>query len=701
MSSDNNFHVTSINGVITILHHGFTYAFSGPSKENASEAYTTNSNQIYKCIRPECKGSILVQHIPVDKFNSTYKFLKVISRHDNMNLCTKRFTRATDKPNQTLRPNENPKQTKALDLTLDYTVYENCLESNFDSTFDKGASNALANITPSADTQDLFVQLKNEIDIIFQKHYNVIDITKFNRLIGNMFHLLNEKCSQFEEKKLLEETLGERVYSLQNDLKSAKEKIRQCEDTNKLILEDHDEEIKQYIEKQNNQSQVIKNLERTIEKLSKSPVKSPPDNIQSTQDKKNATTQYSPVKITPEPESNQHDVTPINLTQETGDSQDNVTITSAVINVNNSVQSTECYVSISKFLDLESKMKILEQDIQGLKNGLELRQNKVENSLPLSQERLSISKPDIKKNDKQPSVFIVGDGHARNLKETLSKKIPSNWTIKSSYDERANFKAVSEHLIQSVDKCDHLILFAGSNDMFTSSKRVMLASLKTILEKFKGSKQIHLLLIPERYDDINYNFHIKNVNEQIQEFVTPYQNVTTYNPKHIVDSWDYYDNFFIGRNGKIKICAEIAKIIRGKEKNTTDKAKVNFPKLPGTENRDTKIKSIKQAVKFKDTEEPKFKHSAPKSSTNNPEDRNKTRRSDYFKRNETNKRNTYVYHTYQNTSRARSYDNNDDMTFTIPNDLHTINNNKSYYSPRSYTSRRWSNTSHHRGRNFP
>ncbi|KAL1448656.1 hypothetical protein WDU94_014028 [Cyamophila willieti] len=191
--------------------------------------------------------------------------------------------------------------------------------------------------------------------------------------------------------------------------------------------------------------------------------------------------------------------------------------------------------------------------------------------------------------------------------------------------------------------------------MFTSSKRVMLASLKTILEKFKGSKLIHLLLVPERYDDINYNFHIKNVNEQIQEFVTPYQNVIVYNPKHVVDSWDYYDNFFIGRQGKIKICAEIAKKIRGKEKNTTNKIKTSFsPKLPGNKNWDTKTKSVKQPVRFEDSKEPKFKYDAPKHSTNNLVNRNITRRSDYLKRNEKNKRNTYVYHTYQTTSRAPS-----------------------------------------------
>lgn len=211
--------------------------------------------------------------------------------------------------------------------------------------------------------------------------------------------------------------------------------------------------------------------------------------------------------------------------------------------------------------------------------------------------------------------------------------------------------------------------------MFISSKKEILASLKNIVEKFKQSQQIHLFLVPERFDDVNYNFHIKNVNEQNFDFVKPYQNVLVYNTKNIVDSWDYYDNLFIGRQGKVKICTEIARKILNNDKKGGEKVLDVSNKQPNVGAQGTKETPSKHTVKFKGTTETKTKVT-----TNSPGNlyqntaRNfhkyKPQKGNFF--NKKNRRNSYVYYPQQSTTRSPRYEYNDeDMTFTIPNDLFT------------------------------
>uniref|UniRef100_A0A8D8T5V8 Uncharacterized protein n=1 Tax=Cacopsylla melanoneura TaxID=428564 RepID=A0A8D8T5V8_9HEMI len=675
MSSE-ELRTTIINGTPTLLHQGFTYSYT----ERASPSSQTDL--LYECIRPECKGRIRVQHYTDNGLVLTScKFLEVVSKHNDIILCTKRFTRSTDKPKGTV---DIQKQINALDLTIDATVYENCVDSDFDNTME--ATNALANIKPSADVQDLFVKLKNEIDILLRSSKCSIDTNKFHKLVGDMFKILNDKCSQVGEMKLRDESLTENLVSIQKDYRGAQEMIKDINNRNKILLEEYDEQMKQFNEKQKVLDQLNQNLSKRIQELTKSPKKMQPNNDQAESHKVNlqdATTQYNPVDTTPKPECtpNQHDVTHNDLTQESSVSHDDtiVTITSAVID-NQSQQISESYVSISKFLELESKMKTLEHDILGLKNGMEVKQNEIESVKSHPQKKSPLKKPD--KRERNPNVFIVGDGHVRNMKEALSKIIPSEWSIKTSYDQNAILQDVSNDLIKTVKGCDHLILFAGSNDMFSSSLKSMKASLKTVMETFKDSKQIHLLLVPERYDDISYNYHIKKANEQISETVAPYQNVTVYNPKHIVDCLDYCDNFFIDRQGKIKICTEIAKNMKIGDKNTDDKTN----KIPAKHS-DTK----KNSLKFKVTKEPKNSSKPAKHQSDITKPR-------HFKGKKKDGR-SFVYHTYQTTSKAPRYSEKDAvMTSSTSGDL---DRGDRHYASRYYSSRQWDNTSHRiRGRNF-
>ncbi|KAI5719642.1 hypothetical protein M8J76_012878 [Diaphorina citri] len=172
------------------------------------------------------------------------------------------------------------------------------------------------------------------------------------------------------------------------------------------------------------------------------------------------------------------------------------------------------FVTVSRFLELEEKVKQMANDLQGMKN--EVRNPAPERNLESSVNSIPPAPPksSTKSHEKilsQANLFIVGDAHVRNMKETIKKELPSNWSIEESYDIKANLSFVSKKCIQQIDKCDHLILMAGSNDICSSAKRDMLTSIKKVIDKYnENSPNIHHLVI-ENYGYAYYNKVWENV----------------------------------------------------------------------------------------------------------------------------------------------------------------------------------------------
>lgn len=586
--------VINIKGENIIERFGCCYRFSHDA---------ISGNKVYKCFTNDCLGAIVVKRrIKPDKSGGLYKFIAVKSIHDNSDFCSRQYKKLlavlTD-------ANSLKNTTKTLNLTSNYneTIYENCIDKSVITEEPQNYNIALLNdsnddskdttiirewdwIEPADEIQDSFVQLKSEVDIINQKFLTEYkhDTVKINKILIQMTLLLNNKCKEAEAQEKINQVLVERIKVAIENNKSIQEKQQMTEDRIKVLIAENDEQEKLNKQVQKQQNETISTLRQQLEEIRK-------ENNTST--KKTITSQEkSENNLQNQHQHNQqqqHHKQPHQQQQQkqTMSEKSNTQYFSPEKTVlgtmNLATKSNPCpsnseqdnFVTVSKYLELEQKVRVMNNDIQGLKIEIIKSRLRPQFSQPQQKRDENAGVPtkssppmntdhrnqDDESRINQADVFIIGDGHARNIKETIQSRLPTTWCIQQSFDVKANLKTVSEKCIQKIDKCKHLIVMAGSNDICMSAKKDMLSSLKKILEKYAQSNMIHLVLIPDRYDDTRLNLHINNVNEQILEFVKPYKNVKTYNPRTILSSWDYYDSFFVGRQGKIKIGNEIVKNI--------------------------------------------------------------------------------------------------------------------------------------------
>lgn len=173
------------------------------------------------------------------------------------------------------------------------------------------------------------------------------------------------------------------------------------------------------------------------------------------------------------------------------------------------------------------------------------------------------------KKKKKYGIFILGDSHLKNFRTTLSKNIPNEWIIQESIIPDGTIP----NLCAKDDKHDvtHLIFMAGSNDIQKTPMKDIKKSLDTLFQEYKSS-MVHFIQIPYRYDNINHNYHIEQVNNTLENFVLNYENVVLYKTKTIIENWDYSDKTSLNQNGVWKICKELRKsfyfVTNGNQRNS-------------------------------------------------------------------------------------------------------------------------------------
>lgn len=223
--------------------------------------------------------------------------------------------------------------------------------------------------------------------------------------------------------------------------------------------------------------------------------------------------------------------------------------------------------------NIETRMKHMEENVKSILDKLNSisttnMETNISTNNPESQVRnqqtqsTSTNKTETaSKNSKEKDfcdILLLGDIHLKEMKTTLSKYTPNNWKIEEAVVSDATIPdlCTSDQLL----KCSHLIFMAGSNDIQKTPMKDMKKSLDLLFKNFKSST-IHFIQIPYRYDNININYHIEQVNNALQNFVKRYKNVITYKTKDIIENWDYSGQTTLNQNGLRKISQQLCNFL--------------------------------------------------------------------------------------------------------------------------------------------
>ncbi|KAI5696935.1 hypothetical protein M8J75_002566 [Diaphorina citri] len=216
----------------------------------------------------------------------------------------------------------------------------------------------------------------------------------------------------------------------------------------------------------------------------------------------------------------------------------------------------------SKFTDMDKNIKIILEKIKQLEQS---KSKTKDNEINPAQQSKPISPP-IEIQEKV-DVLLIGDHHANQLKSTLIKYIPKNWSIKEKIVDDADFPKLST--TKDSTACTHLIIMAGTHDIQKTPMYEIKEAIDKIIKTYK-STYTHFIQIPERYDDLNLNYHINRVNKSLQSHLSKYQNkreITIYKTKEIINSWDFNEKTKINQNGMNKLCYVIRQKIEERYPN--------------------------------------------------------------------------------------------------------------------------------------
>lgn len=216
--------------------------------------------------------------------------------------------------------------------------------------------------------------------------------------------------------------------------------------------------------------------------------------------------------------------------------------------------------------NMESNLDVVLKFIQNLeKNGLQPNQ--------LSKDSGQVTVP----NDETPEtdLLIIGDLHAKDIKNHFERLIPDFKTSESIHPSGTipEISTLMRKSGEAMKNYKDIVFIAGNNDIQKTPMKEIKKSIDLIFQTFQNST-IHFVQIPYRFDNVNLNYHIEQVNNILFQYVLKYKNVVVYKPKELIENWDYVDKNNLDKNGKIKICKAIGATILGR---TEEQIK---PKLP-------------------------------------------------------------------------------------------------------------------------
>uniref|UniRef100_A0A8D8ZYY7 Uncharacterized protein n=1 Tax=Cacopsylla melanoneura TaxID=428564 RepID=A0A8D8ZYY7_9HEMI len=161
-------------------------------------------------------------------------------------------------------------------------------------------------------------------------------------------------------------------------------------------------------------------------------------------------------------------------------------------------------------------------------------------------------------------ILIIGDSHCRNLKDLLSKELPSPFHVSVNFKPGGTFHDVAKLCVTSDPPYEHVIVIAGTNDVCRSTWSSVENAVYDISETFRHSK-VHLVLTPPRANYTPMNKYINTFNYHLREISKKLNNVQYIETQFLFHFNDYaFDNLHLNRSGKIKLCRTLRHAIVNK-----------------------------------------------------------------------------------------------------------------------------------------
>lgn len=215
--------------------------------------------------------------------------------------------------------------------------------------------------------------------------------------------------------------------------------------------------------------------------------------------------------------------------------------------------------------DLQNQVKSLELLLKDPLNRFEFT-----NIHPQPEHVSPSPQPALNNITKIKSCFIIGDSHIRGIRDKIAEKLPSTCTVESFYQPGAGFQEIAKTQVQcpgliNENQVDAIVMMCGTCDVNVSSWDSIQQAIDVLLMKFKPCRQLCIIGIPFRYNIRRLNFHIRNLNTKIKNYVkskvTP-DSFSFVDPAKFLKTKDYkFDGIHLNVSGKIKLSNRISNVI--------------------------------------------------------------------------------------------------------------------------------------------
>lgn len=181
--------------------------------------------------------------------------------------------------------------------------------------------------------------------------------------------------------------------------------------------------------------------------------------------------------------------------------------------------------------------------------------------------------PLVLSSSRDVKLTLIGDSHVHNLEPLLHTVFPSTYNIKCYPKSGAGVEDICNLSVREHSAQDIVMLFVGTNDVCKTSWLGIKTSFKKLIDKFKSSRLI-VILIPPRRNTTEFNYHIQSLNVKISNFLNE-EGVSFINPAIILKNKHYgRDNLHLNKVGKDALCNMIKSyIVDGKLYNILTKSR--------------------------------------------------------------------------------------------------------------------------------